>query len=259
MRAGVCDVVSITMPWFVAGYGLQHEKLLTPYRGVRYHLREWESGNHRPQNAKELFNLRHSSRRMAVECAIGRLKGRWQILKRGVPGTVDTLVKTIVVVRGIGHPPTASCSRPWSSVPLDASLCGVQCACLHNFTQLCNDDMDFDELKAMLIPDAIEPGDLQAAPRLHPTATDASASAWRGGIEQRMWAEYRNYLQVRDAADVRRGRRLGDRAAQVAAVVHQEPWRNRAAIRRQAASARTAAARVGSGSFPGTAGAAARA
>lgn len=33
--------------------------VLTPYRGVRYHLKEWGLANQRPQNAKELYNYRH--------------------------------------------------------------------------------------------------------------------------------------------------------------------------------------------------------
>ena len=36
-----------------------------PLRGVRYHLIEFESRNH-PTNARELFNLRHSSLRVTV-------------------------------------------------------------------------------------------------------------------------------------------------------------------------------------------------
>ncbi len=40
---------------------------LTPYRGVRYHLKEWGRANERPQNKEELFNLRHSSRRNVIE------------------------------------------------------------------------------------------------------------------------------------------------------------------------------------------------
>jgi DDE superfamily endonuclease len=34
------------------------DNCLTPYHGVRYHLKEWAKANKRPQNAKELFNLR---------------------------------------------------------------------------------------------------------------------------------------------------------------------------------------------------------
>ncbi|KAL4583722.1 hypothetical protein LXL04_008305 [Taraxacum kok-saghyz] len=40
---------------------------MTPYRGVRYHLKEYSS--RAPQKAKELFNLRHASLRNAIERA----------------------------------------------------------------------------------------------------------------------------------------------------------------------------------------------
>ena len=39
-----------------AGYALTRSTL-TPYRGVRYHLREWQRQENRPQNKEELFNL----------------------------------------------------------------------------------------------------------------------------------------------------------------------------------------------------------
>jgi hypothetical protein len=46
-----------------AGFGLS-KRVLTPFRGVRYHLKEFsEEAGGRPQNAKELFNLRHASMR----------------------------------------------------------------------------------------------------------------------------------------------------------------------------------------------------
>ena len=50
-----------------------------PYRGARYHLTEYGNRNH-PTNAKELFNLRHSSLRITVERAFGALKNRFCIL-----------------------------------------------------------------------------------------------------------------------------------------------------------------------------------
>ncbi|KAE8914021.1 hypothetical protein PF005_g6177 [Phytophthora fragariae] len=36
-----------------AGYGLS-KKVLTPYRSVRYHLKEWAKSSGRPQNGMEL-------------------------------------------------------------------------------------------------------------------------------------------------------------------------------------------------------------
>ncbi|KAH9086350.1 hypothetical protein LEN26_020207 [Aphanomyces euteiches] len=63
-----------------AGYGLR-TNLLTPYRGVRYHLREWSNGNTRPQNSKELYNLRHAQLRNWIERIFGVLKKRFRILE----------------------------------------------------------------------------------------------------------------------------------------------------------------------------------
>ncbi|KAL0345749.1 UNVERIFIED_CONTAM: hypothetical protein Sradi_4406200 [Sesamum radiatum] len=57
------------------------EGFLTPYRGVRYHLREWERGPGGPQNREEYFNLKHSSARNVIERAFGLLKVRWAILR----------------------------------------------------------------------------------------------------------------------------------------------------------------------------------
>ncbi|XP_057803531.1 uncharacterized protein LOC131018827 [Salvia miltiorrhiza] len=53
---------------------------LTPFNGVRYHLKEWGPNAARPQNKEELFNLRHSKARNAIERAFGILKMRWGIL-----------------------------------------------------------------------------------------------------------------------------------------------------------------------------------
>lgn len=55
--------------------------LLTPYRGVRYHLKEYSSRG--PQNARELFNLRHSSLRNVIERTFGVLKKRFPIIASG--------------------------------------------------------------------------------------------------------------------------------------------------------------------------------
>ncbi|KAG9400208.1 hypothetical protein AC1031_022016 [Aphanomyces cochlioides] len=71
---------------------------MTPYRGVLYHLREWASGSQRPQNAKELYNLRHSQQRNSIERIFGVLKKRFKILESspGYPFTTQVnLVYTL--------------------------------------------------------------------------------------------------------------------------------------------------------------------
>ncbi|KAL7602888.1 hypothetical protein Lser_V15G18984 [Lactuca serriola] len=60
--------------------GLPHtSKLMAPYRGVIYHLKEYSM--RAPQNSKELFNLCHASLRNAIERAFGVLKRRFPIIR----------------------------------------------------------------------------------------------------------------------------------------------------------------------------------
>ncbi|XP_076922705.1 uncharacterized protein LOC143584564 [Bidens hawaiensis] len=60
--------------------GLPHTStLMTPYRGVRYHLKEYST--HASENAKELFNLCHASLRSVIEQAFGVLKKRFPIIR----------------------------------------------------------------------------------------------------------------------------------------------------------------------------------
>ncbi|XP_039133188.1 uncharacterized protein LOC120270230 [Dioscorea cayenensis subsp. rotundata] len=58
-----------------AGYAMR-PGFISPYRGVRYHLKEFDSRT--PTNHKELFNLCHSSARTTIERAFGSLKGRFK-------------------------------------------------------------------------------------------------------------------------------------------------------------------------------------
>ncbi|KAL0549127.1 hypothetical protein IC582_013607 [Cucumis melo] len=57
------------------------EGFLAPYRGQRYHLQEWRGAANAPTNAKEYFNMKHSSARNVIERSFGVLKGRWAILR----------------------------------------------------------------------------------------------------------------------------------------------------------------------------------
>ncbi|KAA0031842.1 retrotransposon protein [Cucumis melo var. makuwa] len=49
-----------------AGYP-NAEGFLAPYRGQRYHLQEWRGDANAPTNAKEYFNMKHSSARNVIE------------------------------------------------------------------------------------------------------------------------------------------------------------------------------------------------
>ncbi|KAL0430454.1 UNVERIFIED_CONTAM: hypothetical protein Sradi_0671400 [Sesamum radiatum] len=72
------------------------EGFLTPYRGVRYHLKEWDRGGGGPQNARELFNLRHAAARNVIERSFGLLKTRWGILRSPSYYSID--VQSCIVV-----------------------------------------------------------------------------------------------------------------------------------------------------------------
>ncbi|XP_077247569.1 uncharacterized protein LOC143887354 [Tasmannia lanceolata] len=68
---------------------------IAPYQGVRYQLSEFTS-DHPPENAKELFNYRHSSLRFAIERSFGALKARFSILKSAPPYPFKTQVKIVL-------------------------------------------------------------------------------------------------------------------------------------------------------------------
>ena len=66
--------------FYLVDGGLPHTStLIAPYRGVRYHLKEYSA--RAPQNARELFNLRHASLRNSIERAFGVLKKRFPIIR----------------------------------------------------------------------------------------------------------------------------------------------------------------------------------
>jgi DDE superfamily endonuclease len=69
--------------YYVADGGYSNSDLtLIPYPSVRYHLREQAQAAQRPQNAKELFNLRHASLRNVIERTFGVFKQRFIILQK---------------------------------------------------------------------------------------------------------------------------------------------------------------------------------
>ena len=72
-----------------AGYG-NSKYVIAPYRSVRYHLKEQRQANLKPNNAKELFNLRHASLRNVIERIFGVVKQKFKILGFGIEYLVNT-------------------------------------------------------------------------------------------------------------------------------------------------------------------------
>jgi hypothetical protein len=71
-------------------------RLIALYRGVHYHLKEYSTRP--PQNAKELFNLRHASWRNAIERAFGVLKKRFPIIRSTTKLTYSVDTQTEIIL-----------------------------------------------------------------------------------------------------------------------------------------------------------------
>ena len=106
--------------YYLADAGYSNSSLtLIPYPKVRYHLREQAGASQRPQNPKELFNLRHASLRNVIERTFGVLKNRFVILQKPPRQySIRTQIKLVYALTGIhnfmnmhGHDPEAESGR----------------------------------------------------------------------------------------------------------------------------------------------------
>ncbi|KAG6528039.1 hypothetical protein ZIOFF_010177 [Zingiber officinale] len=70
--------------------------LITPYRGIRYHLKEYSRCG--PTNVKELFNLRHATLRGAIERAFGVLKKRFPIIASETEPYYEVDIRTDIIL-----------------------------------------------------------------------------------------------------------------------------------------------------------------
>ena len=141
------------------GFGLS-ETMLTPYRGVPYHIKEFREANDGgPRNAKELFNLKHSSLRMVVERCFGVLKKRFPILV----------------------------TMPSFSFPYQCELVSC-CVLIHNFIrrQLYPDDFDVED--DIVFDDAVHPAVDDEGPAHN------AVRQWRDDISNRMWIAHQEYM-----------------------------------------------------------------
>ena len=134
---------------------------LTPYKGVRYHLKEWGVGRRAPQNPEELFNLRHTKARNVIERSFAELKMRWGILRSASFYPIDVQTGLIIT-----------------------------CFMLHNYIR---SQMANDSVKAELDNEAdmTMKATLSQQPGGHISSVEPSAS-WtkkRDDLARAMWAE----------------------------------------------------------------------
>ena len=157
-----------------AGYNCSY-RLLTPFRGVRYHLQESARHNLRPATSKELYNLRHSQARIMVEKAIGRHKSTFRINTSRMSYPVATQVRILYATAGLmnwiidhGHKVT---------IPEDEEL--VPCRNQHQDglagSQATPETLDFEQ-------DELTGGDT------------GRMAVLRRRIASDMWQQYQDYL-----------------------------------------------------------------
>ncbi|KAH0705816.1 hypothetical protein KY289_010892 [Solanum tuberosum] len=68
---------------------------LSPYRGYRYWLRDWQGENPPPRCREELFNIKYARAHNVIERAFGLLERRWGILRSSSWYSVKVHNKTI--------------------------------------------------------------------------------------------------------------------------------------------------------------------
>ncbi|KAF4137045.1 DDE superfamily endonuclease [Phytophthora infestans] len=153
-----------------AGYGLTTE-VLTPYRCVRYHLREWGQANERPQNYKEYYNLRHAQARNVIERAFGVVKRRFPVLTTPPEFSITTQAEIVLA-----------------------------CCVLHNFIRIQNDPND-DPEGEVYGPDDLQDNSTSSGITDTNAGTTAQqrraktkeANSFRDRIAKAMWDSYTNY------------------------------------------------------------------
>ena len=169
--SGLNEILTVEQGFVLgdAGYALTR-LVLVPYRGVRYLLAEWARGNSRPQNAKELFNLRHAQLRNVVERVFGVLKKRFRVLRSPIDAKYP--VQQLVV---------------------------YACCALHNFL-LSSEGLSFLDEENDLDDDEVDDDDENICDDAGVNGVDdLDARAFRDDIANRMWEDYQKYLERRES------------------------------------------------------------
>ena len=146
--------------FYLVDGGLPHRStLIAPYRGVRYHLKEYS--NRAPQNPRELFNLRHASLRNAIERAFGVLKKRFPIVR--------------------------STTEPFYSCETQSNIF-LACCILHNFLLEEDPDKELEDEVMHEVLNATQDEEVHA-----PRDIDDGGEQKRDSMANEMWSEYLLY------------------------------------------------------------------
>jgi len=132
---------------------------MTPYRGVRYHFKEFTRRG--PQNPRELFNHHHSSLRNVTERIFGVLKKKFSIIASG--------------------------SEPHYSLETMTDIV-LACCILHNFLRgIDNDDALIDEVDREMMEDHVETNTAQTREDDYRIGCN-----FRDELAEQMWRDYNN-------------------------------------------------------------------
>jgi hypothetical protein len=71
-------------------------EFISPFRGTRYHLADYEGATQAPTNEVENFNYRHAQLHSVIERTFGIIKNRFAILKGCMPFPYITQAKIVV-------------------------------------------------------------------------------------------------------------------------------------------------------------------
>jgi hypothetical protein len=151
-----------------AGYS-NSETVLVPYRGTRYHLKEQQLAKKKPENSKELFNLRHASLQNVIERIFGVLKRKYQILQSPSEYSIDTQTRIVLA-----------------------------CTALHNWVR----SIEGDTANILLDESSLDrpPRDIQPLVEYPKGAiTSKKMDAFQDQLAERMWADYQRYIRTNNS------------------------------------------------------------
>ncbi|XP_073048988.1 uncharacterized protein [Primulina eburnea] len=146
-------------------------QFLAPFRGVCYHLQDFTGQGRHPEDAKELFNLRHASLRNVIERLFGIFKSRFKLFKTAPPFKYTTQTEIVLA-----------------------------CAALHNFFRKeCRSDEFQVETEIEVPPFSSEQvyeddnfGELFDTQEQQRT----NANAWRDAIANQMWSDVDHIVDI---------------------------------------------------------------
>ncbi|XP_073137568.1 uncharacterized protein [Henckelia pumila] len=146
-------------------------QFLAPFRGVCYHLQEFTGQCRHPEDAKELFNVRHASLRNVIERIFGIFKSRFKIFKTTPLFHYKTQTDLVLACAGLHNFLRSECRSDEFSVETETEV-------PPSSSEKIYEDGNFDQLF-----------DTQKQQR-------ANANAWRDAIANQIWSDVEQIVNI---------------------------------------------------------------